>query len=97
MTFAAAAARATASTMRILGDTQAVLDNVRVAGIFDNGYASAADGMASRDPTFMLPTARAARVRQGSTLRIVDGSTYRVTNMEPDGTGVTTLQLELQP
>ena len=74
--------------------TQAVLDNVAVAGIFDNGYAAVLGGVATLVPQFVLAAADAARAKQGSTLRMVGGNAYRVSNIEPDGTGVTTLILE---
>jgi hypothetical protein len=72
--------------------TQAALDGVPVTGIFDNAYTEAF-GMASRAPMFTLPTASAASATQTSVL-VVDGTTYRVTSVQPDGTGVTTLMLE---
>ena len=98
MSFAAAAARATASSLRVLGDTSAALDAVLVTGIFDNGYGATPDGIASSNPTFMLPTAEVPHVTQDSLLRLIDGNViYRVVNFEHDGTGATTLQLELQP
>lgn len=78
--------------------TRAVLDNVAVAGIFDNGYTAALGGVVgATDPTYTLPTADAKRTAQGSTLRIVDGPhaglKFTVQTVEPDGTGVSTLRL----
>jgi hypothetical protein len=72
----------------------AALDGVAVAGIFDNEYADAL-GLATRQPRFMLKSSDAASVTQASVL-VVEGSTYRVRSIEPDGTGVTLLALELQ-
>jgi hypothetical protein len=74
--------------------TAATLDGASVTGIFDNAYTEAF-GMASRAPMFTLPSANAAAATQASVL-VVDGSTYRVTSVQPDGTGVTTLMLERQ-
>lgn len=70
----------------------ATLDGAAVTGIFDNAYTEAF-GMASRAPMFTLPTASAASATQASVL-VVGGTTYRVTSVQPDGTGVTTLLLE---
>lgn len=70
----------------------ATLDGAAVQGIFDNAYTEAF-GMASRAPMFTLPTASAASATQASVL-VVDGTTYRVTSVQPDGTGVTVLMLE---
>lgn len=79
--------------------TSAALDNVEVAGIFDNGYIGALGGVVgTADPTYTLPTASTRRTQQGSTLRIIDGphagNRYTVTSVEPDGSGVTTLRLQ---
>lgn len=81
--------------------TQGVLDNVVVCGVFENGYHQALGGMATLQPTFLLKTSDTRRTRQGSTLRIVipgetNATIYRVANLEPDGTGLTTLILERQ-
>lgn len=73
----------------------ATLDGVAVAGIFDNEYVDAL-GMATRQPRFTLKSSAAAAATQASVL-VVEGATYRVRAVEPDGTGVTALRLELQP
>lgn len=72
--------------------TTATLDGVTVNGIFDNAYMEIM-GMATRDPMFTLPTASASAASQASVL-VVGGVSYRVTSVQPDGTGVTTLTLE---
>ena len=72
--------------------TAATLDGAAVSGIFDNAYAEAFD-MATRAPMFTLPSASAAAATQASVL-VVGGVSYRVTSVQPDGTGVTTLMLE---
>ena len=63
-----------------------------MAGIFDNAYIDVL-GMASKTPMFMLATSSATSATQASVL-ITGGVTYRVTSVQPDGTGVTTLMLE---
>lgn len=72
--------------------TAATLDGAAVTGIFDNAYTEAF-GMASRDPMFTLPSASAASATQASVL-VHGGVSYRVTSVQPDGTGMTTLLLE---
>lgn len=72
----------------------ATLDGASVRGIFDNQYVDVL-GVASRQPIFTLPTADAAAATQASVL-VVEGVTYRVRTIEPDGTGVTVLMLERQ-
>lgn len=70
----------------------ATLDGAAVTGIFDNAYTEAF-GMASRAPMFTLQSSQAASATQASVL-VVGATTYRVTSVQPDGTGVTTLLLE---
>jgi len=70
----------------------ATLAGVAVTGIFDNPYTEAF-GMASRVPIFQLPTEDLGAAVQGSTL-VTGGVTFRVTAVQDDGTGVTTLILE---
>lgn len=70
----------------------ATLDGVAVTGIFDNAYTEVF-GMASRAPMFTLPSASAASATQSSAL-VVDGVAYRVTAVQPDGTGMSVLMLE---
>ena len=75
---------------------RAVLDNVEVAGIFDSGSRNALDalgGIAVRDPSFTLATARCSRARVDSHLRVVGEGSYSVAAIEPDGAGVTVLHL----
>lgn len=71
----------------------AALDGRPVRVIFDNAYAeSFGMSVSTSTPRAGLPTAAAAPV-QGSALVIGDAS-YRVTAVQPDGTGWTTLQLQ---
>jgi hypothetical protein len=72
--------------------SSATLDGASVSGIFDNAYTDIM-GIASRVPMFTLPTASASAATQASVL-ITGGVTYRVTSVQPDGTGVTALMLE---
>lgn len=65
-----------------------------VTGIFDNGYAEAG-GVQGSNPTFTLKTSAIASPAHGDTL-VISGTTYKIRGVEPDGTGVTVLQLERQ-
>lgn len=71
------------------------LAGVSVTGIFDNGYFEPFGEVEGRQPTFVLPTASASSVAQGQSL-VIGAATYKVRGVEPDGTGVTVLRLELQ-
>ena len=75
----------------------ATIDGTPVQGIFDQPYTRLFDGIASSEPSYRLPTAQAvdATAAQGSVLDL-DGETYRVRSVQADGTGMTTLLLELQ-
>ena len=70
----------------------ATLNGSSVTGIFDNGTTSAFNGLVlGTNPTFMLATS--AGHARGQSL-VVSGVTYTVVAVEPDGTGMTILQLE---
>jgi hypothetical protein len=73
------------------------LNGATVTVIFDNAYGEAFD-MATRVPRAGLPTASAtaANAAVGCAFVLGSGGTYRVTSLQPDGTGWTTLELELQ-
>jgi hypothetical protein len=73
----------------------ATLNGSPVRGIFDNAYVDSF-GLATRQPRFALSTAQAGSAAQGATL-VIGVATYRVTAVQPDGTGMTELALELQP
>lgn len=61
--------------------------------IFDNGYGEAFDGLAgSQQPTALCESEDVTGIAQDDTLTIADVE-YTVTNVEPDGTGMTTLRL----
>jgi hypothetical protein len=65
-----------------------------VNGYFDNAYAETLD-VAGRVPQFVFATADAPALARGETLAI-GGVTYKVANVELDGTGVTLARLEAQ-
>ena len=71
----------------------ATVDGDTFPVIFDNGYQSALGGMMeSTGPICQAKTADVASVVQGATISI-GGTDYVVTGVQPDGTGLTTLQL----
>ena len=76
--------------------TSAVLAGVTVSGIFADGYAvgGVGIGMATGRYTFVLPTAAVPVDVVGQGLS-VGGTSYVVAAAQPDGTGITTLELEL--
>lgn len=62
--------------------------------IFDNGYQSALGGMVeSTGPVCQAKSADVSTVAQGTSITI-NAVAYRVREVQPDGTGVTTLFLE---
>lgn len=66
-----------------------------VAAIFDAGYSEPLGEVQSVGPQLTLPTTSAAGVAMYTAVTI--GTTaYRVIGIEPDGTGITVLRLELQ-
>ena len=67
----------------------------QVPVIFDNGYAQGLAGMVeTSSPSCQASTVDVAAVVQGNTMTIA-ATSYRVTEVHPDGTGLTTLLLEL--
>ena len=65
-----------------------------VNGIFDNGFADPL-GIEGGAPRFTCVAADVAGVAHGDALA-VDGTTYRVVGVEPDGTGLVALKLQEQ-
>lgn len=97
--FAARQQRVTASVVRRLANCTGLLDGVAVAGILSAGYSQVLAGMATTRPHLVVDSAAAASVTQ-DTFFVADAaygsSRYRVSSIEPDGTGLTRLVLELQ-
>ncbi|GGX33224.1 hypothetical protein GCM10007242_45440 [Pigmentiphaga litoralis] len=69
-----------------------LVDGVPVIGIFDRPYFDPVS-MASTQPTATVPTDLAPVTPDLSTV-VVMGVLYVVRNVQPDGTGMTTLVLE---
>lgn len=72
----------------------ATLGGVPVTGIFDNDYLleDLGGGMAASGPVFTLASADVPAGVAGLLL-VVHGTSYKVVELMPDGTGVTALRL----
>ena len=62
-----------------------------VVGVFDKTYAEAFGMIGGNDPVFRCLTS--VGMARGNTL-LIDGVTYTVTHIEPDGTGIDLCRLE---
>jgi hypothetical protein len=61
--------------------------------IFDKAYFGAMGGLVeSTGPQCLAQTSTVASVVQGTAI-VINATTYTVTGVEPDGTGITVLQL----
>ena len=69
----------------------ATKSGVAVAGIFDSAYTAAFDMIAGSGPVFTC--ASSAGITRGNTL-VINGTSYTVTIIEPDGTGMSRCRLE---
>lgn len=65
---------------------------VPITVIFDNGYAEAL-GISSSDPKALAIAAHMPTVSRGQTL-LINSVNYRIEDVQPDGTGLVTLQLK---
>lgn len=70
------------------------VNGVSVRGIFDNAFGSAFGGMIDGSgPMVRLPSSVVAS--RGNPV-VIASKQYRITGIEPDGTGLTVLRLEEQ-
>lgn len=76
-----------------LGAKTCAINGNTVYGLFDNGYADAL-GIAGRAPVLLVIEAQAGALSTGLSIT-VDAAAYTVVGIEPDGTGMTRLQLEV--
>lgn len=71
----------------------ATLGGSAIAVIFDKAYIGALMGMVeSTGPCCLVMDKDIPNVKQGASI-VINSKTYTVTGVEPDGTGLTTLQL----
>lgn len=84
-----------AAVIRRLANAQATLNGLTVTGIFSRTYAETF-GMATTEPAFTMlePVPPQAAVTQGSQI-VIGQQTWRIRAVEPDGTGMLRLSLEL--
>lgn len=98
--FAILEARSTAAVFRHIPNAQAQAvtrygEAVSFPVIFDNGYTGLlGDRMASAQPQAQASTEAVADLAQ-ECLIAIKGLDYRVVSIQPDGTGMSTLLLEL--
>jgi len=72
--------------------TPATLGGAPVEGIFDNAYFDQDMGGSGSAPAYTLPTSSVPANVVGMAL-VVGGTTYKVAEPMPNGTGVTALRL----
>ena len=78
--------------------TRAGQSGVAVTCIFRNEFFAVGDGMVeveSSQPMVTVETSKVSGVAHGDTMAI-DGTTYNIVAIRPDGTGITDLVLEAQ-
>lgn len=81
-------------TLDTPGSATATVSGGNITVLFDNGYQAALQGFAeSASPSCQARTADVASLVQGSPITI-NAIAYKVATVQPDGSGVTTLQLE---
>jgi hypothetical protein len=91
--FAALEARVNADVIRHLANATATIGAAPVDGIFDNDYISTF-GMDGTSPAFQCTSASVAAVVRGTAITI-NCVNYKAVRKESDGTGWTTVILEL--
>lgn len=77
------------------GSATATVSGGDIVVLFDNGYQAALAGFVeSTGPSCVARTSDVSTLVQGSSVTI-NATAYKVATVQPDGFGVTTLQLEL--
>lgn len=93
MTGFAAIETATAEhAVAVFANATAVISSVSRSVLFDNGYAELL-GVAGTGPSILGVGSDLSAATQGGSLT-VNGTSYTVTAIEPDGTGLTRLRLQ---
>lgn len=70
----------------------AIIDGVEVDGIFERPYIDTQE-VAGYQPTLTCKTVDVEDVSEDDTV-VIEDANYRVSGMQPDGTGITVLTLE---
>ncbi|SFJ04399.1 hypothetical protein [Nitrosomonas sp. Nm34] len=92
--FAALEKRANDAVIRHLANATAFIEGVAVDGIFRNQYAEFSNVIGGSNPTFQCRSADVSAVIKGTALTI-NNTHYQVASApQPDGAGMTLLQLE---
>ena len=90
--FAAIETATATSAVAALADATAVIGGTSYSVVFDSGYDESF-GVAGRSLSILGTAADLAAATQGGSLT-VNGTSYTVTAIEPDGTGMTRLRLQ---
>lgn len=69
------------------------VDGASVSGIFDNAYLQSLGITAGTGPVLLLPAASVGSADQGDSITVA-GTSYTITGLEPDGTGLVLLRLQ---
>lgn len=92
--FAALETKVNDAVMRRLANATAIINGVDVDGIFSKEYAEFSGVIGGSNPTFQCKSADVAAVTNGTALTI-NSINYKVAGApQPDGSGLTLLQLK---
>lgn len=94
MPFAALETKVTDAIAGKLANATMTINSSAVGGIFTNEFVTV-DYVESRKPVFICKSADVIGVSHGSDA-VTDNEVYKVRGIQPDGTGITKLILELQ-
>lgn len=75
------------------GYRQATIGEVTIDGLFRKPYAESFGMIASDNPSYRCLTAHVSWVLPGDDI-VIDGTTYTVASVRPDGAGMTVLDLK---
>lgn len=93
--FAALEERVSAAIVKSLANETMTIGLTAVDGMFTNETVIV-DFVESRKPVFICKSADVQFVSRGSTATTSNAAVYKVRGIQPDGTGMTKLILELQ-
>lgn len=93
--FAALELRVNDSIAGKLANATMTINSSAVDGIFTNEFVTV-DFVESKKPTFNCKSSAVAGIAHGANVVAADSTTYKVRGIQPDGTGMVKLILELQ-